>query len=452
MKHNNLKKRFESSEKPVNEHEATSEASRCLFCFDPPCTEACPAHVDVPGFIRKILTRNFKGAARSLYESNYFAGGCARVCPTDQTCEGACVLAKLENRPVAIARLQRFASDWALANCPEILSPGEPTGKHIAVIGAGPSGISCAAQLARLGHKVTIFEAREKTGGLFTHGIARYKVSEPFANKELKMFKQLGIRIKRNVKIGDKIPLEKLLKDFDAVFAGTGLGKNRALNVPGGNLKGVVDGLLFLETVRTKPLEKIPVGKKVVVIGGGNSAIDSAIAAAKLGAEEVRIVYRRTEKEMPAYKKEKERALLEGVHFIWLAAPEKILGKTKVTGIKCTRMKLGKPDKTGRASPVPIKGSQFVLNCDMVISALGQSLYEDMLSELKGLKMKNGRIVVNSKTGATSVKGLFAGGDCTQGGGEMVNAVAEGIRAANGINRMLSGKINLIKKNTKKFK
>ncbi|MBN1899836.1 FAD-dependent oxidoreductase, partial [Candidatus Sumerlaeota bacterium] len=309
--------------------------------------------------------------------------------------------------------------------------------KHVAVIGAGPAGISCAAHLARLGRKVTIFEAREKTGGLFTHGIAGYKVAGPFANKELRLFKRLGILIKRKVKIGGKITLEKLLKDFDAVFLGIGLGKNRAMNIPGENLKGVVEAPHFLEMTRTTPLEKIPVGKRVAVIGGGNSAIDSAVAAAKLGAQEVSIIYRRSREEMPAYKKEMERALFEGVRFIWLAAPEKIAGKTKVSGIQCIRMRLGKPDETGRAKPVPVKGSSFVLECDMVISALGQTLYEDALSGAPGLKMKNGRIVVNSRTGATSVPGLFAGGDCAEGGGEMVNAVAQGIRAANGIDRML---------------
>jgi glutamate synthase (NADPH/NADH) small chain len=452
MKRDNLKQRFEPSEKPVNEDEATGEASRCLFCYDPPCSQACPAHVDAPGFIGKILTRNFKGAARSLYESNYLAGGCARVCPTDQLCEGSCLLARLENRPVAIARLQRFASDWALNNCPEILSPGKPTGRRVAVIGAGPAGISCAAHLARLGHKATIFEAREKTGGLFTRGIARYKVSGPFADKELRMFKRLGIRIKRGVKIGAEISMGELLKDFDAVFLGIGLGKIRSLGIPGEKLRGVADGLHFLETVRTGPLEKIPVGKKVAVIGGGNTAIDSAIAARRLGAEEVAILYRRTEEEIPAYKKEMERARVEGVRFIWLAAPEKILGKTKVAGIQCVRMRLGKPDETGRARPVPIKGSRFVLECDMVIAALGQNLYDEMLSEIRGLKIKNGRVFVNSKTGATSIPGLFAGGDCTADGGEMVNAVAGGIRAARGIDRMLSKKIFLTTKISKKLK
>ena len=438
MKAKELKKRFAPLQEPVTADEAIAEAGRCLFCFDAPCSQACPAHVDVPGFIRRILTENFRGAARLLYESNTFAGGCARVCPTEELCEGACVLRSLEKRPVPIARLQRFATDWAIRNRAPVLLPGPPTGKNMAVVGAGPAGYSCAAELARLGHKVTIFEARPRAGGLYTHGIAPYKLTNRFTRQEIRLLKQLGIHLRANTKAGRDVSFENLLRKYDAVFLGIGRGATAPLKIPGENLKGVVEGLSFLEKTRTMPLEKISVGRRVAVIGGGNTALDSALAAFRLGAREVTVVYRRTEKEMPAYKKEMERCRLEGIRFLWLAAPLRILGRKKVEGIRCIRMRLGAPDETGRPRPAPVKGSEFVLECDMVIEALGQTLFEDLVCRIPGLKLKKGLIVVNPITGATSVPGLFAGGDCASGGGgEMVNAVSEGIRAARGIDKML---------------
>jgi len=446
MKLREREKRFEPIMEPVSVDEAIAEASRCLFCPDAPCTRECPAHVDVPGFIRKILTQNLKGAARDLYQANYFAGGCARICPTEELCEGACVLGDLEKRPVAIARLQRFASDWAIKNRVDLLFPGTPTGFHAAVIGAGPAGYSCAAELARLGHKVTIFDARQKAGGLFAYGIARYKITNYFTQKELSMMKRLRIKIKSKTRVGEDIPFEEILEKYDAVFLGIGRGKTHALNVPGENLRGVLEGLEFLEKTRTKPLNKIRVGKQVVVIGGGNTAIDAALAASFLGAERVTVVYRRTEQYMPAYPREVKRARIAGIRFEWLAAPVKILGKTRVQGVRCKKMKLGKPDASGRPRPVAIKGSEFTIKCDTVIAALGQILFKDMLSRIKELKLKKGLVRVNAKTGATGVPGLFAGGDCTEGGGEMVNAIAEGIRAARGMDAFLKKKKNKGKK------
>jgi len=308
----------------------------------------------------------------------------------------------------------------------------------VAVVGAGPAGYSCAAELACLGHKVTIFEARPRAGGLYTYGIAPYKLTTRFTRQELRLLKYLGIRLRPNTKAGRDISFDDLLRRYDAVFLGIGRGAAIPLPIPGENLKGVVDGLSFLEKTRTMPLEKIPVGRRVAVIGGGNTAVDSALAAFRLGAREVTVVYRRTEEEMPAYKKEMERARLEGIRFVWLAAPLRIMGKRKVEGIRCLGMRLGAPDESGRPRPVPVKGSEFVLKCDMVIKALGQMLFEDLASQIKGLKLKKGLIVVNPRTGATSVPGLFAGGDCASGGGgEMVNAVSEGIRAACGIDKML---------------
>lgn len=435
-----LEKRFEPVEGTMSEHEAQTESSRCLFCFDAPCTAACPAGISVPDFIRRIRDGNIKGAARQLYETNYLAGGCARVCPTKELCEGSCVLNSLQGRPIPIGRLQRYAADWAIENGAEILFAGKPTGRRVAVIGAGPAGYSCAAELARLGHQVKIFEARQKEGGLYTHAIARYKISAQFAMKELRMLKNLGIRLKAGTRIGADIPFERLLEKYDAVFLGIGRGSTASLNIPGEDLRGVVEGLSFLEKIRTTPLDKIPIGKRVVVVGGGNTAVDAAIAAARLGAQDVMVLYRRSEAEMPAYKDELKMALLEGVRFIWLAAPARILGEKRVGGLKCVRMRLGDADASGRRRPVPIPGSEFTIECDMVIAALGQVYLSDILAGINGLKMENGRVVVNKKTGATGVKKLFAGGDCTTGGGEMVDAVAEGIRAARGIHESLQMK------------
>jgi len=437
MKLKEIQRKFKPLQEPVTPEEAEIEAARCLFCFDAPCTQACPTRVDVPGFIRKISTGNLKGAARSLYEKNYLAGGCARVCPTEELCEGACVLNELQRRPVQIARLQRFATDWAIQNRVDVLFPGKPTGRRVAIVGAGPAGFSCAAELARIGHKAVIFEAREKSGGLYTHGIARYKLTSSFTGKEIRMLRRLGIRIKSNTKIGKDIPFQDLMGKYDAVFLGIGQGKTASLDIPGGNLRGVVEGLSFLEKTRIKPLDKIRVGKRVTVIGGGNTAIDSALAAKRLGAADVTVIYRRSAREMPAYKKEVDMARLEDIRIIWLAAPLQIIGSRRVEGIKCLKMRLGKPDASGRPRPLPVKGSDFVLPSDMVIAALGQVSLEGILEKIGGLRLQRGKILTDEKTGETSVPRLFAGGDCTTGGGEMVNAVAEGIRAARGIDAML---------------
>jgi dihydropyrimidine dehydrogenase (NAD+) subunit PreT len=437
MKVKELNKRFKPLQEPVNENEAVAEAARCLFCYDPPCMNACPASINVPEFIRKILTGNFKGSAKQIYEKNYFAGGCARVCPTLELCEGACVLNDLQKRPVQIARLQRFSSDWAIKNRVDILKPGEPTGKKVAIIGAGPAGFSCAAELAILGHQPIIFDARKKAGGLFTHGIARYKLASSFTSSEIRMIKRLGIKVKQKSEIGKDIPFEELMEKYDALFIGVGLGKTASLNIPGENITGVIEGLSFVEKTCTMPLDKIKIGKRVVVIGGGNTAVDAAIAARKLGAEEVMVVYRRTVEEMPAYKKEYDMAKLDGVRFVWLATPVRILGDKKVQGIKCQRMRLGEKDASGRARPIPVKGSEFLIECDNVIMALGQVTVEDLFSKIADLNLKKGRVVVDPVTGATSILGVFAGGDCTPESGEMVNAVAGGIRAARGINNFI---------------
>ena len=423
---------------PLSIDEALMEAIRCLYCYDAPCIQACPTKIDVPTFIKRILEDNLKGAAKVIFKANCLAGSCARACPVEVLCEGACVLNELNQRPVAIGRLQRFVTDWAMRNKLFFYKKGNPNGKKVAIIGAGPAGLACAVELLQMGYEVKIFESRDLPGGLNAFAVNPTKVDLKFALQEVAMLKKLGLKIKSNTTVGVDIPFENLLDKYDAIFLGIGLGKSAALKIPGENLKGVYDALDFIEIVKTNSRKLNLKGKIIAILGGGNSALDSAIQAKILGAEYVYIFYRRSKEEMPGYPSEFEQAKLSECMFYWQMAPLEILGKNKVEKVKLIRTKLGVLDSSGRRKPIPIKGSEEIFKVNVVIKALGQQTNDEFLSKIKGLKIKNGLVQINKKTYQTSIPKVFAGGDCVSGGKEIVNAVAEAKKAAMAIHSFLS--------------
>ena len=404
---------------------AQVEASRCLFCYDAPCTKSCPTSIDVPKFIKQIVTDNVKGSAHTIFSSNIMGAGCSKVCPVEKLCEGSCVFNLLEEPPIPIAKLQRYSTEKAMENNWQLFQRKPSVGKKVAIVGAGPAGLSCAHVLSRAGVDVTIFEKESKGGGLMTYGIAAYKVTPQFCEDEVNYILSLGgIEIKYNHEIGKEITLSKLKKDYDAVFLAWGVGVARQLEVPGEKLEGVVDAISFIYDLRSKGFSSVPVGDKVAVIGMGMTAIDAATQAKRLGAKEVTMVYRRTEAEKPCTDVELDIAKLDGCKIIWLAAPQKIKGSEgKVKQLVCSKMKLGEPDASGRKSPVDT-GETFVLDVDMVIKAAGQVPFEKLVKKSK-LDNKNGKIVVKENC-ATNIKGVFAGGDAVNGGKEVVDAAQAG--------------------------
>ena len=428
---------FGDAHPPLTPHEAVVEASRCYFCYDAPCMEACPTGIDIPGFIKKIATGNLRGSAVRILEQNIFGGSCARVCPTEILCEGACVRMAEEERPVRIGALQRRATDWLMQHDPAPFQRAPATGKRVAVVGAGPAGLACAHRLALHGHDVTVFEARPKPGGLNEYGIAAYKLADDFAQREVAFILSVGgISIDYGKQLGRDIDVPSLSKQYDAVFLGIGQAGVRALAIEGETLGGVRNAVDFIADLRQAGDKGVlPVGRRVVVIGGGNTAIDAATQSRRLGAEDVTIVYRRGAEEMSATKDEQEWAQTNGVRIRHWATPHRLLGEAgHVTGVEFMRTKA---DATGRAVPT---GETFVLAADMVLKAVGQVFVADPLASggTLTLAVEDGRIAVDAAR-RTSMPGVFAGGDCVAGVDLTVSAVADGRVAGDAIHAFLAG-------------
>ena len=422
---------------PLRPQEAFVEASRCLYCFDAPCIMACPTGIDIPTFIKKIAHGNPVGAARTILTANILGASCARVCPTAVLCEGACVLDDRDEQPIQIGRLQRFATDYVEQRAISVLSaPTEKSCGRVAIIGAGPAGLGCAAELAQLGHAVTIFERQKQAGGLNTYGIAYYKMKPEVSLAEVELVKSLGVEVRCGVEIGRNLTVAQLEEEFAAIFLGIGLGDAQRLRIPGEDIRGVRDALDFIEELRTQPIERVPVGRAVAIIGCGNTAIDAATQVLRLGADSATIIYRRGEEDMSAYEFEYELAKADGADFAFHTAPVEVLAADgHVCGLRLIRTTVS---AEGKVEAVP--NSEFNEPFDLVLKAVGQEKQAALLAELfPGLAMnRRGAVERHPLTGATNLSHVFAGGDCANGGREVVNAVGEGKKAAHGIHAFLT--------------
>ncbi len=426
---------------PLSPNSAVAEANRCLYCFDSPCMKACPTHIDISTFIKKIATGNLKGSATTILKSNWIALTCAKACPVEVLCEGACVYNERGEQPIQIGQLQRYAIDWYFEQgMPPLFTPAPKNGKSVGVIGAGPAGLACAAELALMGYEVVIYEAKDKPGGLDTWGIAPYKMTQADSLNEVKLVESFGVSIKTGVRVGTDVSVDELFRRHNALFLGVGLADPSRLHIPGEDLDGVYNALEFIERVTTRKWKSVDVGRRVAVIGAGNTAIDAATEAKRLGAEQVMIIYRRTRNEMPAYNYEYDLAKGDGVSFYFLTAPKRILGNGHVTAVECIKMRLSAPDAKGRRKPEPILNSEFQIPVDMVIKSVGQNIARSFLSSIPDLRIDHDHVWVHPDTFQTSKPNLFAGGDCINGGKEVVNGAAHGKKAAHAIDEYLFSK------------
>jgi glutamate synthase (NADPH) small chain len=425
---------------------ALMEAQRCLQCKEPKCVAGCPVMVNIPRFIQFIADGDLPGAARSLLGDNALPAITGRVCPQETQCEIECIRG-LKGMSVAIGHLERFVADWASRNADAVATPPPPpTGRKVAIIGSGPAGLTAAGELAKRGHAVTVYEALHKPGGVLVYGIPEFRLPKRIVQDEVERLRKAGVTIECNVVVGRTYTMQELRANFDAVFIANGAGLPLFMNVPGENLKGVYSANEYLTRVNLMTAYKFPeadtpvlVGKRVAVVGGGNVAMDAVRTARRLGAESAMIVYRRTKKEMPARAEEVHHAEQEGIRFEFLVAPQEILGNDQrwVKGLKCLRMQLGEPDASGRRSPVPVPGSEFVVECDVVVVAIGSRANPLLTSTCPDLKLnRHGNIAVNAD-GMTNLPGVFAGGDIVRGAATVILAMGDGKRAAQTIDRYL---------------
>lgn len=426
---------------------AMEEAGRCLNCKHKPCMNGCPVNVPIPGFIEKVAEGDFDAAYEIITSENALPAICGRVCPQENQCEGKCVRG-IKGEPVAIGRLERFVADYHMANAKPVEAKIEKNGKRVAVVGSGPSGITCAGELIKKGYDVTVFEALHKAGGVLSYGIPEFRLPKDLVAKEIETVEKLGVDIETNVIVGRSVTIDELMEQgYGAVFVGSGAGLPRFLNIPGENLLGVYSANEFLTRVNLMKAYKFPdtptpikVGKKVAVVGAGNVAMDAARTAKRLGAEEVYIVYRRSEEELPARKEEVHHAKEEGIIFKLLNNPCAIHGEDGwVTGIEVVKQELGEPDASGRRSPVPVEGSNYVIDVDTVVIAIGQSPNPLIRQTTPGLEtQKWGGIIVEEDTMKTSKDGVYAGGDTVTGAATVILAMGAGKKAAKAIDEYLS--------------
>ena len=430
------------------EEMAINEAKRCLHCKNRPCVAGCPVNVQIPEFIQLVGEGKFKEAYLKIAETNSLPAVCGRVCPQESQCEGKCVRG-IKGEPVAIGRLERFCADWYMANCKEEIKPANANGHKVAVLGAGPSGLTCAGDLAKLGYEVTIFEAFHKAGGVLIYGIPEFRLPKAIVQKEVDKLIAAGVKIELDVVAGKAVEIDELFEQgFEAVFIGTGAGLPSFMNIPGEGLNGVFSANEYLTRNNLMraydPSYDTPIihSKKVAVVGGGNVAMDAARTAKRLGAD-VYIVYRRSEAELPARQEEVHHAKEEGIEFHLLCNPVQILGDENgwVKGIECIRMELGEPDASGRRRPVPIKGSEFVLDVDAVIMSIGTSPNPVIKDHTPGLETnKHGCIIADEATGLTSREGVYAGGDAVTGAATVILAMGAGKNAAAAIDEYIQKK------------
>ena len=431
------------------EEQALDEAQRCLHCKNKPCVAGCPVGIRIPDFIAKVAEGDFEAAYQIITQQSSLPAVCGRVCPQETQCEQKCVRG-IKGEPVGIGRLERFVADWHNKNVCEAPRKPAPNGHKVAVIGSGPSGLTCAGDLAKKGYAVTVFEALHTAGGVLVYGIPEFRLPKDIVQKEIDGLKALGVDVQTNMVIGRVLSIDELLEQgYEAVFIGSGAGLPRFMNIPGENLKGVYSANEFLTRVNLmkayQPGSDTPIehAKRVAVVGGGNVAMDAARCAKRLGAEEVFIVYRRSEKELPARAEEVEHAKEEGIVFHLLNNPTQILGDENgnVKGMECIRMELGEPDASGRRRPVEVPGSEFTLDVDCVIMAIGTSPNPLIKSTTEGLEtQKWGGIIVNEETGLTSREGVYAGGDAVTGAATVILAMGAGKTAATAIDQYIQSK------------
>lgn len=422
--------------KPLyTEPQARAEANRCLYCFDAPCIQACPTAIDIPRFIKQIASDDMRGAAKTILDSNILGHSCSMVCPVEVLCVGRCVYNQMNVPPIQIGRLQRYATEWLLDNNVRLYEAGQPNGKRVAIVGGGPAGLACAAELARRGFHAVIYESRSLPGGLNVTGVAPYKMHAPEALREVNYILDLGIELHTGTVIGRDITLDWLQTHYDAIFVGVGLGADGQLHIPGEHLQGVVGAVELIEKMKLDPSFTLDGVSNAVVIGGGNTAIDVVRELLELGVANVSLIYRRDENSMSAYVHEWNAAKKLGAIAHFGTKPIEITGDQYATGVRCVKLQAASGDWRGKIEEIP--GSEYSVATDLVVVAVGQAKLGDMFESVHGLEFDNGCFVVHPETGRCGQTKWFAGGDCANGGKEVVNAAAEGKRAAAGIAALL---------------